>query len=264
MLSPCQSGFRPGLSPLTQLTHVQLLIIDDINQLRCVDSVYTDLNKASDTLSHKKLLRKLGAYGIHGSLLKWIEFFLSDRSKSVVINSTLSDHKPRISGVPQGSVLSPLLFIIFINDLPDCIKNSIISLYADDTKLLKPITYCRLDCFLLQQDLDAFAAWCPTWQVQVNISKLVWTRFGLAHKPIINYSLSGIELIQVTTINDLSITFDSKLNFSSHCHRVAATLVLTCSLNAFTQKTEACNVSCSLSSSSLFSSITPQSGHLIL
>ena len=227
LLSPCQSGFRSGLSTLTQLTHDQLLINNNINQLRCVDGAYTDLSKAFDTISHKKLLLKLQAYGIQGSLLKWIESFLSDRSQSVVINSTLSGHKPCISGVPQGSVLSPLLFIIiFINDLPDCIKNSTILLYADDAKLLKPIT-CRLVCFLLQQDLDAFAAWCLTWQDQLNISKCLWTRFVLAHKPIIT---------QVTTTNDLSVTFDSKLNFSSHCHRVAASLELTCSLNAFTQR----------------------------
>ena len=170
MLSPGQSGFRPGLSTLMQLIHAQLLINDNINQLRCVDGIYTDLNKAFDTISHKKLCLKLQAYGIQGSLLKWIESFLTDRSQSVVINSTLSGHKPCISGVPQGNVLSPLLFIIFINDQPDCIKNSTILIYADDAKLLKPIT-CRLDCFLLQQDLDVFAAWCPTWQVQLNISK---------------------------------------------------------------------------------------------
>ena len=80
-------------------------------------------------------------------------------------NSTLSGHKTCISGIPQGSVLSPLLFITFINDLPDFLKNSPILLYADATKFLKPFN-CRLDCFLLQQDLDAFAAWCPTWQVK--------------------------------------------------------------------------------------------------
>ena len=161
LLSPCQSGFRPGLSTLTQLTHAHLLINDNINQLRCVNGVDTDLSKAFDTISHKKLLLTLQAYGIQGSLLIWIESFLSDRSQSVVINSTLSGHKQCIIGVPQGSVLSPLLFIIFINDLLDCITNSTILLYADDAKLLKPIN-CRLDCFLLQQDLDAFAAWCPT------------------------------------------------------------------------------------------------------
>ena len=159
LLSPYQSCFRPGLSTLTQLIHGQLLINYNINQLRCVDDFYTDLSKAFDTISHKKLFLKLLAYGIQGSLLKWIESFLSDRSQSVAINSALSGHKPCISGVPRGSVLSPLLFIIFINDQrhqPDCIKNSTILLYADDAKLLKPIT-CRLACFLLQQDLDVFA-----------------------------------------------------------------------------------------------------------
>ena len=165
LLYPCLSGFRPGMSTLTQLTHAQLLINDNINQLRCVDGVYTDLSKVFDTILHKKNLLEPQADGIHGSLLKWIESFSSDRSQLVVINSTLSVHKPCISGVPHGSFLSPLLFIIFVNDLPDCIKNLTILLYANDANFLKPIT-CRLDCFLLQQDLDAFAAWCPTWLVQ--------------------------------------------------------------------------------------------------
>ena len=101
LLSLCQSGFRPGLPNLTQLTHAQLLINDNIlNQLHCIDGVYTDLSKAFDTISHTNFLLKLQVYSIHGLLLKWTEFFLSDRSQSVVINSTLSGHKPCISGVP--------------------------------------------------------------------------------------------------------------------------------------------------------------------
>ena len=83
--------------------------------------------------------------------------------------------------------------------------------------MLKPIN-CRLDW----QALDAFAAWCPTRQFQLNISKCLWTRFSLAYTPIINYSLSGIELTQVTTINNLGVTFHSNLNISSHWHKVAA------------------------------------------
>ena len=122
--------------------------------MRCIDGIYTDLSKAFDTISHTKLIIKLQAYGIQGNMLNWIKSFFSDRYQSVSINSILSSKKPCISGSPQSSVLSPLFFLLFINDLPDCITHSQILIYADDAKLLKAIN-CRLDCFHLQQDLDA-------------------------------------------------------------------------------------------------------------
>ena len=221
LLSPCQSGFRAGSSTLTQLTKAQSFIVDSINQLRCVDGIYTDLSKAFDTISHTKLIIKLQAYGIQGNMLNWIKSFLSDRYQSVSINSILSSKKPCISGSPQGSVLSPLFFLLFINDLPDCITHSQILLYADDAKLLKAIN-CRLYCFHLQQDLDALVHWCSTWQLALNISKCLYTRFGLTNKPSFNYSISGTASLQVTSVNDLGVLFDSKLDFSAQCHKIAA------------------------------------------
>ena len=123
--------------------------------------------------------------------------------------------------MPQGSILSLIFFLLYINDLPECVKHSSIFLYADDTKDLKPIS-CRLDCLLLQQDLDAIAAKCATWLLILNIAKCFYIRFGLANKPLFNYTLCGIALSQVSTANDLGILFDSKLDFSSNCHKVAA------------------------------------------
>ena len=221
LLSNCQFGFRSGLSTLTQLTQGQIFINDHINQLRCVDGVYTDLSKAFDSISHSKLLLKLQAYGISGPILCWIKSFIIGRTQSVSVNSKLSTQKPCTSGVPQGSILSPLLFILFINDLPDYISYSTIFLYADDAKLLKPIT-CLSDCIHLQNDLDSFAAWCSLWQLKLNIAKCLWSRFGQANKPIFSYSISGTELKRVNAVNDLGVTFDSKLDFSAHCHKLAA------------------------------------------
>jgi hypothetical protein len=221
LLSPCQSGFRAGLSTLTQLSSAQDFIIDNLNQLRCVDGIYTDLSKAFDTISHNKLLTKLQAYGFQGHLLSWIKSFLTDRYHFVSINSSSSTLKQCISGLPQGSVLSPILFLLFINDLPDCIKHSSVYIYADDAKLLKSIN-CQLDCILLQQDLDAVATWCSTWQLTLNVAKCFFNRFGLANKPLFSYTLTGTELLHTPIINDLGVAFDSKLDFSSHCHKVAA------------------------------------------
>ena len=137
------------------------------------------------------------------------------------INSELSSFKTYISGVPQGSVLSPVMFILYINDLPDYIKHSQVFLYADDAKLLKSIT-CRLDCILLQQDLDTVDACCVTWQLSLNIAKCLYFRFGLANKPQFNYSSSGSVLSHVPYVNDLGIVFDSKCDFSLQCHKMVA------------------------------------------
>ena len=180
----------------------------------------TDLSKAFDTVTHSKLLLKLRAYGIYGHLYIWITFFLNDRVQFVSINSVSSTLKPCTSGMLHGSILSPIFFLSYKNDLPECVRHSSIFLYADDAKVLKPIS-CHLDCLLLQQDLDAIAAWCATWLLILNIAKCFYIRFGLANKPLFNYTLSGIVLSQVSIANNLGILFDSKLDFS-HCHKVAA------------------------------------------
>ena len=128
-------SFRFGLSTLTLLINAQALMIDNINQLKCIDDVYTELSKAFDTITHSKLLLKLRAYGIHGHLCNWITSFLTDRLQFVSINSMSSTLKLCTSSGPQGSILSPILFFLYINDLPDCIKHSLIFLKADDANL---------------------------------------------------------------------------------------------------------------------------------
>ncbi len=147
--------------------------------------------------------------------------FLSDRRQRVIVNGCLSSWLNCTSGVPQGSVLGPLLFIIYINDLPESVHNSDIFLYADDAKLLKCIN-CRLDCVLFQQDIDSIASWCTLWQLKLNISKCVSVRFGLADKPVFDYSISGNLLKTVLSTKDLGVIFDSKLNFSEHCNTVVS------------------------------------------
>ena len=105
--------------------------------------------------------------------------------------------------MPQGSVLSPIMFILYINDLSDCIKHSQVFLDIGDAKLLKSIT-CRLDSILLLlQDLDAVVAWCFTWQLSLNITKCLYIRFSLANRPQFNYSLSGIVLSHFQSVNDI-------------------------------------------------------------
>lgn len=124
------------------------------------------------------------------------------------------------SGVPQGSVLGPIFFLLYINDLPDCVKHSDIFLYADDAKILKCIN-CMLDCINFQSDIDAIVAWCATWQLTLNVSKCLFIRYGLVDRPLLDYSMAGALLKKVMSTNDLGVMFDSKLSFSVHCNSVA-------------------------------------------
>jgi hypothetical protein len=233
LISSKQSGFRFGKTTLSQLLLAESKIIDAVNNRSSIDGVYTDLSKAFDTISHVKLLSKLRAYGINNMVCLWIQEFLTGRSQNVIVNASRSGSLRCCSGVPQGSVLGPLLFLVFINDLPDCIQYSDIFLYADDAKLLKVINN-RLDCILFQRDLDAIAAWCSSWQLQLNISKCLFVRYGFVDRPTFDYTISNVKLANVMSTSDLGVIFDSKLQFSEHCHRVAhkgferANLLLKC------------------------------------
>jgi exonuclease III len=220
LISVSQSGFRSGRSTLSQLLLSHFKLIDGVNNRSCIDGVYTDLSKAFDSISHKKLLLKLHAYGVNLNVCKWIEHFLSDRRQRVIINDCVSGWLGCTSGVPQGSVLGPILFLVYINDLPDCVKYSDIFLYADDAKILKCIN-CMLDCIHFQIDIDAIVAWCVSWQLKLNVSKCLFIRYGLVDRPLLDYMMSGALLKKVDVTNDLGVMFDTKLSFSTHCNSVA-------------------------------------------
>ena len=122
------------------------------------DVIYLDYAKAFDKVDHKLLIRKLHLYGLNPKIIKWIESFLSDRKQAVVVDGHLSFLALIISGVPQGTVLGPILFLIFINDIEHCITESIIRCFADDTRVSISIT-CEQDVSLLQKDLNSVIKW---------------------------------------------------------------------------------------------------------
>lgn len=126
-----------------------------------VDAIFLDFWKAFDTVPHKRLLLKLEKLGISGNLLKWIKDFLSNRLQRVVINGQSSEWTEVTSGVPQGSVLGPLLFIMFVNDLPDQV-NSFCKLFADDAKIYKDLQNLE-DFEIIQNDLDKLCQWTIKW-----------------------------------------------------------------------------------------------------
>lgn len=149
-LSESQHGFVPGRSCVSQL----LQVMDDwtsyLDAGIPVDTIYLDFQKAFDSVAHKRLLIALEALGIRGKLLNWIQGFLTDRQQRVVLEGTASDWVQVISGVPQGSVLGPTLFVAAVHSIPEDIRSSV-KIYADDTKLYRPLR-SQSDVQALQKD----------------------------------------------------------------------------------------------------------------
>ena len=128
-----------------------------------------DFSKAFDSVPHRRLLAKLDFYGIRNSNLQWISSFLSARKQRVTLNGTQSSWHSVISGLPQGTVLGPLLFLLYINDLVIDISSEI-RLFADDCIVCRTITH-QSDCMALQADIDILLNWSNTWQMKFNPSK---------------------------------------------------------------------------------------------
>jgi hypothetical protein len=181
-----------------------------------VDAIYLDFAKAFDNVPYSRLLGKLRSYGINGNTLKWIEAFLKNRTQVVRVNGEDSFSAPVLSGIPQGSVLGPLLFVIYINDLPDNIRSDSF-LFADDTKILRHITSAD-DGAILQRDLKSLEEWSKTWLLQFNADKCHILTLGkienITHTH--RYELYGEELEHVFEETDLGVTIDHALNFEDH------------------------------------------------
>ena len=182
-----------------------------------VDAVYLDFRKAFDTVSHKRLLCKLKSYGVHGQIFKWVEDFLSNRTQYVSVNGNNSNRIPVTSGVPQGSVLGPTLFIYFINDLPDIVDCDI-RIFADDTKIYLPI-HSKSDSENLQTNINYMLEWSDRWLLRFNCEKCKILHIG-KNNPNYEYVMKDNNKIVnlETTIceKDLGVYVDSNLNFEHH------------------------------------------------
>ena len=176
LISPSQHGFVRKKACVTNLLECQNIVSRLLNEDKVVDVLYTDFEKAFDKVSHKKLLIKLYGYGIRGKLLGWIKSFLRGRRQRVVMGEIESEWGDILSGVPQGSVLGPLLFVIYINDLPDGLEN-IFKMYADDSKVIAEAGGLEGDS-KLQRDIVKIKNWCDKWSMSLNSSKCKIMHFG--------------------------------------------------------------------------------------
>ena len=157
LLSGDQHGFRAGRSCITQLFEVIEIWTDLIDKGIPYDCIYLDFAKAFDKVPHKRLCSKIKAFGIKGNLLNWLSNFLTNRTQSVVINNISSNSSKVTSGIPQGSVLGPLLFLLYIDDITNNI-DSVIKIFADDTKVFRAVNSTQ-DKLNLQTDLNKLLTW---------------------------------------------------------------------------------------------------------
>ena len=189
------------------------------------------LAKRSIKVPHNLLLLKLKSYGISDPTLSWFGSYLSERQQQVVINGHSSDWLPVTLGIPQGSILGPLLFLIYINNLPTYLENnSSIALYADDSKLFRPI-YLPNDSFSLQKHLNSLSHWGKNWAMAFNVSKCKVVHFSRKKLPIVhhlmgkNYYLAGNQLENVPNILDLGITTPTTFHGLNTSKRLSLKLI---------------------------------------
>jgi hypothetical protein len=235
LITPHQHGFLKRHSTTTNL----LESINDwtisLSNHQSVTIAYIDFKSAFDCISHSKLLQKLSCYGIKGNLFFWISAFLSNRSQRVKINSSLSSSHQVTSGVCQGSVLGPLLFNVFINDITDLLDPSTTAkLFADDIKLYSSFSNILPNC--LQSQLNIIERWSSVWQMRISHSKCNILTIG-HHQANNKLQIDNHNIDTVETANDLGVTIDSKLSFHPHITNIVSkanqrkSLILRCFLS---------------------------------
>lgn len=217
LFSNAQFGFRSLRSCALQLLDVMEKWTEWLDEGKSFDCIYYDFTKAFDTVPHARLMEKLKSYGVTGQLLAWIKAFLHGRKQRVVVNSDHSDWTNVTSGVPQGSVLGPILFLIYINDIEDSIQSTI-RLFADDMKLFH--TVCsEEDIQQIQSDTDKLSQWSDKWLLKFNTGKCCTLHYG-HNNPNASYHLkNGSGRQDIKNCNrekDLGITFDTDLKFRQH------------------------------------------------
>ena len=174
ILTDTQHGFRCKRSCETQLIATIQELARGLWEGKQLDVILLDFAKAFDKVPHQRLLYKLHYYGIRGQTLSWIESFLRDRKQHVLVEGAKSDEAEVTSGVPQGTVLGPLLFLAFINDLPSVVDSQA-RLFADDCLLFRQIDSLH-DSNKLQEDLSALEKWESDWQMSFHPQKCTTIR----------------------------------------------------------------------------------------
>ena len=196
-------------------------LVRDMAKGKQTDVAVMDFSKAFDVVQHKRLLSKLQYHGIQGSTWKWIKDFLSDRTQQVVVDGEVSDVAPVVSGVPQGSVLGPFLFLIFINDMPECVASEC-RLFADDSIIYRTIKSDD-DADILQKDLEALEKWEKDWGMSFNPTKCNTMHVSRKKQPYDHvYTLKNTPLVSISDATYLGVTVSDNLSWHKQIAKVVA------------------------------------------
>lgn len=212
LLVDSQHGFRSGYNTTTQLLHVIHKANEALDRKELYHLVSFDFSKAFDKVPHRKLILKLRYYCFNHKLISWIENWLNERKSFVSINGKQSEKISVVSGVPQGSVLGPLLFLLYINDMNDVIKYSECRLYADDSLLCFNETIHGQNA--LQQDVTAMECWASKWDMVFNVTKCVHITIGRTLP--INLQLAGTVIPHAAKMKYLGVYIQSTLKWDFH------------------------------------------------
>ena len=218
LINPSQHGFLKAKSCLTNLLCFLEEITKWVDDGSPVDVIYLDFQKAFDKVPHQRLISKLKSHGMGNSIINWIEQWLTDRRQRVVVDGEVSSWKPVLSGVPQGSVLGPILFLVYINDLEEGVSGKILK-FADYTKLFRKVKEIG-DKQNLQDDIDKLVKWSEKWQMLFNFGKCKCLHTGSGNTGM-NYEMGGTILSKTVKEKDLGVTMNANMKVSEQC-RIAA------------------------------------------
>ena len=214
LITKSQHGFLKARSCLTNLLCFLEYITKWVDDRSPVDVVYLDFQKAFDKVPHQRLLIKLKAYGIGESMINWIQAWLTGRRQRVIVEGEISNWKPVLSGVPQGSVLGPILFLIFINDLDDDLSSKVLK-FADDTKVFRTVK-TDTDKDTLQDDLTKLLKWSEQWQMLFNFGKCNCIHIG--HGNVSKEYFMGNTILGTSVkVKDLGVTVSADMTVSEQC-----------------------------------------------
>ena len=216
-----QFGFLQHRSTIQQLLVFHHTIINTFKTKSQLETIYFDIKKAFDSVDHSNLLSKLSDNGLCGKARLFFVAYLSSRLQCVSINNHHSGLLPVMSGVPQGSILGPLLLLLYINDLPNSIRNSLLLIFADDTKLCMPISN-QTDWYLLQQDINSILSWSHDNHHRLHEDKTFHICFHPSKRVPVSskYFLKDREVISKENGRDLGIFFTSNLSWSDHIDKI--------------------------------------------
>jgi hypothetical protein len=212
LIHDTQHGFRRKRSCLTNLLDFFNNVINVYDHCKAVDVIYLDFQKAFDKVPHRRLLHKVSELGIGGNVLRWLRAWLTGRKQRVCIGQAMSEWAPVTSGVPQGSVLGPVLFLIYVNDM-DAGLLCKVSKFADDTKLCHAALR-EQDRLAIQHDLEKLIEWSEVWQMPFNVAKCTVMHMG-CHNANFNYTMAGDNLAAVNQQKDLGILISDDLKWNA-------------------------------------------------